>query len=793
MRFKLPLLALLALVGCDDGPAAAPAAVDASVFPDFERPADAAPPIGAPPGAACDARTPCARGDCEHGVCSIICARDGDCPPEAAACVGRGGAGRCTTRCASTADCGAGLVCAVEGPGQGFCVAPGAGGAGDACSRREDCASWFCAEGQCLAPCDEGGCAAGTACLPLHTQAVCVAAGPGADEDRCATGADCAEGVCRGGRCTHACALGEDCPEDRICVAYPALGLCERRCAETADCGEGALCRATSAGRLCATQGEGGADAACTVGEECASGRCQGERCAAPCADAPCPAGQACVRDVSGAACRPAGPGAAGSPCDAGADCESGVCGGGICAADCAGGAPCPAETRCTRFVDGDFCFPPCRDDADCPAIAYCALGFPEGGTCFWRGLGEADAPCAQDADCRSGRCDAGACLGACVAGECPAGRTCRDFGTAALCSPAPLPSGAACEADDACAEGLDCVAGRCLPGCDAGCPPATLCHGGRCHPACETAADCRPGRACNRFDDDAPFCQARGAGEVGAACAASGDCADGLCFADRCRAPCGGGAPCGEGEACVPLGGAAWCLPSGPGALGDVCGADAECAGGLCVGRRCAETCEAQGECPPPAACRPLRGGDFCVLECDAVSGEGCLAAEQCVPLDGGGGRCVLPGPGADIGEPCQTLEDCTALASSCYDAGDGLRCRAACDLERDLCPESAVCAPGEPDRVEVCVPAGRGGDMAACAQATDCASGWCIEAYLGGRCGRSCAGDADCDATSRCVDLARNPGAPFFSCAPRCLTDRECAPGLQCRQGLAPFGACY
>lgn len=789
------LLPFLVLLACTDSPTTP--VQDADFFPDFSLDAglDQALPQGPGPGELCTPTGPaCTRGQCEHGLCSPICSRDDDCPPAASACIGRGGAGLCTPRCASPADCAPGLICAVDGPSAGFCVAPGPGDAGAPCQVREDCASWFCSEGICLGACDTTPCAADRRCLDLYTQRVCVDIGPAPAEAPCTTGPDCQSGICRGGRCTEECVPATDCAHDRVCVAYAALGLCERRCEDSADCGDTGFCGATTVGRLCATRGPAPAGGTCTSNTDCASGRCDGNTCATDCTRGPCPAGQACVQDVGGATCRPAGPAAQGAPCDQGGDCQSGVCGGGLCTADCMD-TPCPQATRCTRFADGDFCFPACRTDADCPEISFCDTDFDEGPTCFWRGPTPADAPCATDRDCESGECSDGTCLARCPDGTCPAGRTCRDFSTAPLCAPDPLPLGAACEARDLCADGLTCTAGRCLPACGAAgaCPAGSLCHDTQCHPTCTNDTHCRPGRLCNAFDGDAPFCQTRGLAGVDAACTLSAECSTGLCFNGRCRARCEDTA-CPLEQTCVPLGTTRYCLTAGRGALGTPCETDGECRAGLCIGRRCAAPC-VDATCPDTATCRSLRGGDFCITECDSVTGQGCLEGELCAPEEDGTGRCALPLGGAGIGQACTTLRDCTLTAVACLDAGDGRRCRSACDLAEGSCPDGAVCAPHTfiRDQPGACVPAGGGEDMAACSEADDCASGWCITTYQGGHCGRPCLADGDCPDTSRCVDLARNPANPFLSCAPRCIADGDCPDGLRCRRGLDVGGACY
>lgn len=793
MRTPPLLLALVLLAACDggSGDAAAADAGDAA-SPPMDGAADAildaaAADAGREPGEPCQPGG-CRRGECVHGVCSTVCAADQDCGDPALVCVARGGAGRCTRRCATGADCD-GLVCAVDGPERGFCVAPGPGSPGAACEVREDCTGWICSGGVCLALCQDGTCGPGQACLPLHTQSVCVAAGAGADEAPCAAGADCATGVCRGGRCTAACPAG-DCPNDRVCITYDGVRLCERRCADSADCAGTGLCVAAGVERLCVTRGPVAAGGACADDRDCADGHCAAGTCAPPCDASGCAPGRACVADIGGATCRPAGPAPLGGTCAQHGDCATAFCAAGTCSVACADGAPCPAGLRCTRFADGEFCFASCRRDEDCPSPAYCEVDFAEGATCFWRGPGAPGDACAAHRDCASGRC-AGVCLEPCPGGRCAAGTRCRDFGTGPFCCAEPLPFGAACDAEDACASGLSCVVGRCLPACGAGCPRGTVCKDGHCHPACAADDDCRPGRRCNYFDLPVPFCEAPGERPAEAPCALSAQCASGLCFDGRCRSPCAAG--CEPATACVRLAGGGWCLPAGDAPIGAACAENASCADGICVGRRCAGPC-VDGACPADTTCRRLRGGDFCVHPCDPAAQTGCGPGEVCSPQ----GRCALAGGGAAPGEACERLDDCAEDAAACLDAGEGARCRAPCPVgAAGACPADAACAPIATGWPGACVPAGAAGDLAPCAAHGDCESGWCLTGYLGGRCGRPCDPAQDtCGAGARCVDLARDPLNPFYTCAPRCADAGGCPPGLACRlnpthgEGAA---ACY
>ena len=410
--------------------------------------------------------------------------------------------------------------------------------------------------------------------------------------------------------------------------------------------------------------------------------------------------------------------------------------------------------------------------------VAYCDAGFGEGRICFWRGAREDNAPCARDHDCRSGRCSGGRCLIECVDGRCPAGRRCVDLVTGDWCVETPLPFLAACDADE-CAPGLSCTAGRCTPSCADGCPRGTVCVEERCQPVCDVDADCRPGRRCNRLDLARGYCDAPGRLDVAAACSHSGACASGLCFGGRCRPPCEPG--CADGDACLRLRTGAWCVPADDTPAGARCATDPECASGLCIGRRCATPCD--DGCPPGLACRALTSGELCVAECDPPGG--CDPDEVCDPTTR---RCALAGRGAAVGERCGDRAACGPGAAACLDAGDGLRCRAPCD-PGEACPGPAACLPLN-DVLGACVPTGDGGDLVPCAAHADCQSGYCLTAYLGGRCARHC--EEACD-SGPCVDLARDPAAPRRACAAPCERAQDCEAPLRCRRDLEGRGACY
>jgi hypothetical protein len=771
MKYVL-LLLLWGLAGCDEAgepvlDGGAPVADAALDQPDAR--------AGAPLGGLCPDGL-CAAGVCASGRCARPCLDDVDCPEPGLVCAGD----RCAPACAAGSECVAGEVCVTAGPGQGACLPSGSGAGGARCETGGDCVSWVCSGGVCLAPCDEVACGPGLVCVPLHTQSVCVTQGALADEALCSRGPECESGLCRGGRCSVACSGGAACPHDRVCRAYETLDLCERPCADSRSCGVNGVCALVAGRRQCVTRGPGGPGAACAAAAACASGVCVDGGCAGPCAvDGRCAAGEVCLVDLAGATCRPAGPEPVGGACGADATCATGLCAAGRCGSGCVAGG-CPAGLRCTAFLTGNFCFEGCAQDRDCAEGAFCDPSFSEGPTCFWRGRQVAGGGCDRHGACASGRCAGGVCRAACASGVCPAGQLCRAFSTGAFCSPEPLVEGAAC-AGAVCAEGLICAAGVCLAACEAGCAAGTRCFEGLCHPRCERDASCRPGRRCERVDASPPVCIDAGPLADGAACARSSACASGLCMDGVCRAACVDG--CEAGAACVPFDEVAWCLEAGPGAVGEVCAADAECAFGLCVGLRCAAPCPVSGVCEGATVCRALRAGSMCVHRCDPLDPSACGAGQGCAPLSVvAEGQCVALA-GAALGAAC---EGGCAAPNACVDG----RCLAPCVVDEDC--EVGTCARAAAGAAfGACRPVGVVPEGGACAAHVDCADGVCDAAR--GRCGRPCAGDWACRLSARCVDLARDPLAPQGVCATRCEAESGCAVELACRLDGQGQGACW
>ena len=738
------------------------------------------------PGELCE-EGQCRRGACVHGVCSPLCSRDEDCGDVDLRCLVRENSRRCSRVCRQNTDCVDGLICAVSAPDLGFCVAPGEGSGGASCQTRSDCNSWRCSRGQCLASCDSEPCEAGFGCLGLHTQQICTPIGPIALGDQCQFDRQCETGICRGGQCVPPCREGT-CPDDRVCVRYASLDLCERRCATSDDCGEDAFCLLSGRQKICTTRGSAAAGEVCNRHDDCASGRCDQDRCAARCVDDACEAGYACISDVTGSLCRPAGPAPNGSRCQQSDVCASGFCSAGQCAPDCENEGDCPPSFRCTQFSNGRFCFAPCEVSEDCSPVAFCDPDFSEGPTCYWRGAGRPQDSCTSHRDCVSGYCDGRECRRSCADdGDCAGQARCVSVGTTNICTTLPLPMNAACERTEACAPGTRCTAGRCLPDCETSCPGTTSCYDGLCRPNCELNTDCRPGRACITNTNSPPFCADPGAMPAGSDCINSAQCNSLLCLEGRCAETCGA---CSAEESCLVTTNGSWCVRTGPLVDGAPCSSNSRCESGLCLGARCSRACDST-ECPIAMRCGVFLGSRRCEGHCDP-SAANCPEGEDCTTWDGQTYQCLqLDSPTRDLA--CAQSSDCGPDAPICQQGSDGLRCRAYCDpLAVRPCGVDQTCVISDSSRPGLCLPSGNIELLGACLESARCADGWCVEGYLSGRCGRPCLSDEACD-DGYCIDLARDPSNPLWTCATSCEDGGDCARPLECRRRLDGTSACY
>jgi len=314
----------------------------------------------------------------------------------------------------------------------------------------------------------------------------------------------------------EACASGADCASG-LCVSAPAPGFCTAACGGDCDCRAGFTCTATEGGgsvcapgvNACSTPPTG-CDA-CGADEVCTAGRC--EPLPSGC---PCPIESYCdiARDTCVVGCT------GDDRCDAGRICDpsSRTCRDGCRSdADCGGGqiclereqtcAPgCRADTDCGAgaICDGLTCRPGCRSDADCAASEACVAQ-----TCERGCRGPADCP--ASASCVDATCQ-------CPVGQTACGDECVDTSLDARhcggCGFACGDSGSVCRAGEClCPPGLTSCDGACVDletdvdhcgRCETDCGPGTLttCEAARCNngpqPDSGTYSSCRYNSDCS-------------------------------------------------------------------------------------------------------------------------------------------------------------------------------------------------------------------------------------------------------------------------------------------------------
>lgn len=218
------------------------------------------PMTGGPIGADCTDESDCTSGICFVGTCSASC--DWLDP----------------TSCPSGYFC-SGEVTGTCGPGSALCVAgsAGAGAIGTACSAATDCASLYCADGECSTPCIPGGatsCEAGFACQMGRLPGCGACSRAGGLGDPCELSEDCASRLCAdidGDRsCTQLCDEGSPCPDRYSCVATasPDISVCV---ADSGSLGDGCADNADCISGICAFEGgRGYCTRICDDGNPCA-------------------------------------------------------------------------------------------------------------------------------------------------------------------------------------------------------------------------------------------------------------------------------------------------------------------------------------------------------------------------------------------------------------------------------------------------------------------------------------------------------------------------------------------
>jgi hypothetical protein len=245
-------------------------------------------------------------------------------------------------------------------------------------------------------------------------------------------------------------------------------------------------------------------------------------------------------------------------------------------------------------------------EDAECPSMQGCAVrGCAEGLACdIERDICIAPlrrgSLCRSDAECGNGFCVSPAALGlqtalaehlcataCCRDADCSIGSVCVQSGSGArVCLPVEIAGRQSGAVGERCARSSECASG--------------VCQSERCVDTCSSSSDCGAG-ICRINAQRSTLLEGAGAwicGEpsgrlpAGAPCSSldPAACASGLCLDNRCVAPCGADADCGQGFTCryvvvqglLGAGRVTACLAADADAAPSTCCTSTDCGDGL-------------------------------------------------------------------------------------------------------------------------------------------------------------------------------------------------------------------
>ena len=626
--------------------------------------------------------------------------------------------------CQIADDCAAGLACVSYGAAVGaFCAA--ACGDDGTCVAGYACAGSKTLDGKALQACmlkpAADGSAAGCACSPQAKAAKAkTLCSIGNSVGKCTGVRSCAaEGL---SACSAATPAAEMCDGlDNDCDGQ----LDETSCDDSNVCTSDA-CDPASGCTNAPVDGNPACsdDTACTSGDTCTEGQCQGQllKCADnnSCTLDSCAVNSGCVHLPITASCSDA------DACTQGDSCLKGLCAGkpincdddSVCTDD-----SCDASLGCINLAAGITC----SDDNSCTATDTC-----QGGACFGKFV-----DCEDDNACTADTCDAnigcvhsklpfsgpcddgsicttadacaqGVCVGKpavcddkkpCTADSCKPpvgctfvavvdGKTCDDSNA---CTQADLCGSGACTGKTiACVDGNPCTDDKCdkISGCvfapnavtctDANtCTAKDSCKSGTCSgvaTACSdgnacTADSCVPGSGCVYTK------LASGACNDGNPCTSGDACKVGICTVGTLVTDCGDSNPC-TADACDKLSGClhlpavATCTDSNPCTLGDSCGSGVCLPGGAT--KNCndanvctSDTCDGKLGCVNAAKAGPCNDSSSC------TTGEAC-AKGLCTPLL----VTVCDDKNACTDDSCTTATGLCKYAVNAKPCNDGIAC---------------------------------------------------------------------------------------------------------------------
>jgi hypothetical protein len=610
-------------------------------------------------------------------------------------------------------------------------------------------------------------------------------------------GTACGAGRCEDGAVVSKSCSGGACQESAPtpCAPYACdeeAGKCFASCRNDKQC-QGRGCSKN----MCGVKNLG---AECSNGDECASGFCaDGVCCNLACTDACVACDQpgnmgSCMPVAEGAddpngVCRREPPETCGQDgrCNGAGACTKHpagtICKGGSCrdgtqlgAGTCSGEGACqPASpVSCAPFVCGaTVCKDRCAGDEDCVGDNVCVDG-----SCGRKQNGRA---CKQGSECRSDFCVDGVCCESACTDSCT---TCASPTAPGRCvsiaaglpdprgicvdhGPGSCGENGRCNGNRGCAtypNGTVCGAGGCDATTDDFTPPS-VCKDGACTAAAPRA--CAPFKCagalcattCSRDEECTSLnvCREGSCGKkpIGALCTRDDECggrvcSQGVCCSSTCNGSC---------ISCALPGSMGVCVPVPPGT--------ADPAGG-CRDEGAA-SCGNDGTCNGWGGCRKYLPGTVCV----AASCTGGI--QRLVSTCDGAGHCTA---GAE--RACDPYT-CNATTGECFDS----------------CAQDQQCA--APNRCDIYGQCGKKYLGAKCAEASECASGFCIEGVCCDRdCRSLCKSCAVTGAVGICTNVPGGAADPRGGCTPTaqttCGNDGTCdgrgscrnwTLGTPCRQG--------